>query len=560
MDERAREVIRIGDGLFRKKESVDALWQEIAYNFYPKMASFTTERDQGEEYADHAFSSYPFIARRELGNALSEYLRPDKWLSIHVDDEEIDNDEANRAFLEYLTEIQWRAMTDPAANLVTAMTPHDHDFAAFGNAVVQYSANQDLDALLFSNHHLRDVVWAENANHKIDAVWRNWSPTARQLKKLFPKTVSKEVHKACGSDGDNGKDPEKPFRCRHVILPSRMYDYQTKGGKKFPFVSLYVELESETVLEEVGQSHLGYVIPRWQRVAGSVFGTSMATDVLLPDGRTLQVMMRTLREAGEMYVNPPMIQIGDAIRGDIAYYPGGITTADVEYDSKIGDVLRPVSQNSSGFPIGIELAAAIKEDIRRGFFLDKIQLPETNSKMTATEVRRRIQEHIRSAAPISKPIQQESNYPLCDGVFQVLLENGLDQIIQEKMPESLDGMELKFKFRSPVDELQEQNEAELYLDNRDRILFPAAQLDPSILEVVDLAGATRDALRSNGWKAKHFKPKEAIEQRRAQMEQEAQANKVMQELAAGGQIAEQAGKGIDALATAGASAQGNGAA
>ena len=113
------------------------------------------------------------------------------------------------------------------------------------------------------------------------------------------------------------------------------------------------------------------------------------------------------------------------------------------------------------------------------------------------------------------------------------------------------GLEIKFKFRSPTDELTEQNEAELYLDNRDRILFPAMQFDPSLVEIVDLHESTRDALRANGWKAKHFKPKEAVEQKRLQMEQQAQAEKVAQELAMAGQIAEQGGKGIDAMMTAG---------
>ena len=87
MDSRAREVIRIGDALFSAKRTVDGLWQEIALNFYPERADFTTKRNDGEEFSDHLFSSYPGLARRELGNMLSEFLRPEKWFAIHVDDE-----------------------------------------------------------------------------------------------------------------------------------------------------------------------------------------------------------------------------------------------------------------------------------------------------------------------------------------------------------------------------------------------------------------------------------------------------------------------------------------
>lgn len=547
MESRANDVLRIGDQRFSRRRRVDELWQELALNFYPNRANFTTKNDDGTEYADHLFSSYPTLARRELGNMLDEFLFPEKFFSIHVNDEDLDEGDEERQFLEYMTEIQYRAMTDPKAGLIGARTQTNHDLVSFGNGVIKYGLNINGDGLLFRNYHLRDCAWAENAEGQIDCLHRNWNPTARQLKQYFGDKVSKEVDKALE------KDPEKEFSCRHVVLPARLYQYKSKIGKKFPFVSVYIERETQTVLEEVGQNYFDYVVPRWQPVSGSDIGTSMVTDVALPDGRTLQVCMRTLREAGEGYVNPPLIAIGDAIRNDIALYPGGITIVDAEYDERLGEVLRPISQNSGGFPIGLEIANALKADIRSAFMLDKIQLPEISHQMTATEVRRRIQEHIRAAAPISKPIQGEYNHPLCSGVFDLLMANGAFPL--DYMPDTLSEKSLSFRFRSPLDELAEQNEAELYLDNRDRILGPAAQFDPSLLEIVDLHESTRDALRANGWKAKWFRSKEEVEEARQAQAEEQQAAKLMQQIQMAGQTAEQGGRGIDALANAGAGAE-----
>jgi hypothetical protein len=549
MDSRAREVVRIGDTMFGGKRNVDSLWQEIALNFYTDRADFTFKRNEGEEFADHLFSSYASLCRRELGNMFSEFLRPGKFFSIHVNDEGLDEGDRERAFLEAMTDRQWRFMGDPEANLAGATSEADHDFAAFGNAVIHVGLNQDANGIFFCDYHLRDNAWAKNAYGKIDHNHRNWNPAASDLERKFGNKVSADVKRACE------KDPQKTFLCRHVVMPSRIYDYKSKSGRQFPFVSLFVERESENVLEEVGLTHFPYVIPRWQTVSGSAYGVSMATSILLPDGRTLQVVMRTLREAGETYVNPPMIAVSDAIRGDIALYAGGVTTADIEYDERLGEVLRPITKDRGGFPIGFEIATALKEDIRSGFFLDKIQLPETTRAMTATEVRRRIQEHIRAAAPISKPIQQNYNQPLCDVVFQILKENGAFAHLFAAMPESLDKQDLEFKFRSPLDDLAEQNEADTFVDVRDRILIPSAQLDPSVIETADLAAATRDAMRSAGWKAKWFKPKEAVEERRAQIAQEQEAQQMAQELATAGQVAEQGGKGIDALVNAGAGVQ-----
>ena len=527
MDERAKEALRIGDAEFGKKKKIDSLWQEIALNFYPERADFTNERAEGDEYADHLFSSFPVLARRELGNLFAANLRDrsNKWFSIHVDDEELDEGDAERAFLESLTEIQWRLMYAKGTQFVRATKEADHDFAAFGNAVIWYGINSGGDGLLYRNYHLRDCAWSENADGEIDCLHRNWEPTARQLKQMFPTTVSEQVTRACE------KDPQQIFKCRHVVMPSRLYHYKSKSGKQFPFIELFIERDTMTILSEIGLNYFPFVVPRWQTVSGSVYGISMATMTILPDGRTIQVMMRTLREAGEKYVDPPMIAIADAIRGDYALYAGGVTVADMEYDERLGEVLRPIAQDRGGMPIGMELATALKEDIRSGFFLDKIIMnPVSGKEMTAFEFGNHLQQQIRQTAPIFEPITEGYSDPLCDGTFQLLMANGAFPV--QAMPPSIQGRDIKFKFRSPLAEMEEQRDAQIYGQVLTGIVTPAAQVDPAQLEQVDLTVATRDAMRAAGWKQKWFKPLEAIEQRQQQVAQEA-------ELAKGMQMAEQ---------------------
>jgi hypothetical protein len=168
MDSRARLVVSLGTKAFHNKRSVDTLHQEIALNFYPERAYFTTTRDDGDEYSAHQFSSYPNMARRELGNMLDEFLFPDKFFSIHVDEEELDEAPAERAYLERLTTTQWRAMSDPIANQIPARSATNHDLITFGNGVLYFCLNLAGDALLFKNYHLKDVAWYENAEAKID--------------------------------------------------------------------------------------------------------------------------------------------------------------------------------------------------------------------------------------------------------------------------------------------------------------------------------------------------------------------------------------------------------
>ena len=537
----AADVLKLGESLFQKKRNIDTLFQEIALNFYPERADFTDEFSVGEEFAQDLFTSVPVLARRELGNMMSASSRPagQRWLGQHVNDIELDRQDDVRAFLDLISEIQWRAMYEKRANFVRATKAADHDFVAFGNAVIHLGLNSDANGLLYRSYHIRDNAWSENAEGKIDVNFRKWKPTARQLEQLWPKTISKEVKKAVT------KDPEKTFDVWHAMLPSRIYPFKNGRGKEFPFVSAFIEKETENVLEEFGTPRFQYIIPRWQVVSGSQYGRSMATAVMLPDGRTMQAVVRTIREAGEKYVDPPMIQIADAIRGDVALYAGGITTADMEYDERFGDVLRPISQDRGGMPIGFEIAEGLKADIASGFFLDKIQLPEVRVEMTAFEVRRRLEEMIRSQSPIFEPINEDYNAQIAESTFELLLANGAFPM--DEMPEVLDGMETSFQFRSPLSDMEEQHDAEVFLDVRDRILGPSAQIDPAQIAQVNWDEATRDAMKAAGWKTRWLNPIDAVEQERQRLAQQAEIQQGIDTIGAGGAAAEQAANAVQAL-------------
>ena len=541
-DSRAREVIRMSDAAFKGKQQLDILFQEIALNFYPERADFTSKRHLGSEFSDHLYSSYPTLARQELGNLISSNLRPQsqKWFSNHVDDEEVDKGHNERKFLEHLSNLQWRGMYDPKAHFVKATKQCDQDFAAFGNGVIHISLNSEASGMLYKNYHLRDCAWTENADGEVDCLYRRWNPTARQLVRQFGDEVSKEVKKCMK------KEPEKVFPCIHVLMPMLLYNQDRKTDEQFRYVSLYVEVDQMNVLEEAPQAVFTYAVPRWQTVSGSQYGSSMATTVALPDGRTHQVITRTLREAGEKYVDPPMIAIGDAIRGDIPLYAGGITIADMEYDERLGEVLRPISQQSGNMPIGFEISAAIRDDIRSAFFADKIKLPDPgNADMTAFEVRRRLEEHIRGAAPLFEPIEKDYNMPVCEITFEVMRNAGAFPMAE--MPETLEGRDVKFTFRSPLAEMADQNEAEIYKAVMAEVFMPAAEIDPSLLSHIDIDAAIRDAAKASGFKEEWLKDIKDVQKAREVTQQQAAKQAQMAEMQEMASMAEQGGKGLNEL-------------
>lgn len=541
LDTRARTLKEQGDTLFSNRSRLVNYWQAVAMNFYPQRADFLADATD-PNLSEHLFSSYPVLARREVGNLFSAMLRPrspggPRWFSNHVEDKKLDESPKERAFLQYLTEVQWRATYDPAANFSRATKEVDHDYVTFGNAVIEPRLDYANAHLLVRCHHIRDTAWSENASGKIDVVHRNWKPTARQLEQLFPAKISQPVKDALKTN------PEQTFNCRHIIVPERLYKYDGKKiGKPKNYTSLYIDCDNEEVLEEVPQKRFGYVIPRWQTVSGSQYARSPFTEIALPDARTLQAVVRTLREAAEKHVDPPMLAAADALRSDIFLGAGGITFYDAEYDEKTGEVLRPVDSSPGTMPVGHEIALALREDIRNGAFLDKINLPQADlSKMTAFAVRRLLEEQIRAQAPLFEPIEPEYSASLCNEIFALLKDGGAFGPPSD-WPKTLLDASMNFTFQSPLRDIADSTKTQQFIENI-QLVAQARELDPASSAVYKITKGLEAAIRGNGTDAEFLGDEQDVEDLRKQLAEQA---KLSAGMAAMGGAAEVAGKAAGA--------------
>ena len=554
-----------GDQLFTKRGSLASLWQEIADQCYVERADFTTSRSLGSDFASHLTTSYPMMLRRDLGNSFSAMLRSTAidWFSMRADREEYE-DQPAKEWLEASTGVMRRAMYDRRSLFTRATKEGDHDFAAFGQAVLSVELNGAADGLLYRCWHLRDVAWCESSEGKIDTVHRKWKPTVAMLCKLFKNVHPKVTEKLSGTS----PKPYDEINVRHIVMPAEEYGlmatrygatrYNGEGGRfahnwgqigeeksRLPFVSIYLDVDNKHIMEAVGQTYFMYVIPRWQTVSGSQYAFSPATVAALPDARLLQDMSRVLLEAGEKATNPPMIAVQEAIRSDIGIFAGGITWVDREYDEKLGEVLRPLTQDMRGIPMGIDMAQDIKAMLREAFFLNTLTLPQNGPEMTAYEVGQRIQEYIRQASPIFEPMEDEYNGALCETTFELMLRNGAFGPMQD-IPQSLRGQEIRFRFESPLHEAIERQKGQKFQEVK-AILADTLALDETITADVDIREAFRDVITSIGAPAKWLRSETEADDIRGEDEQAQEAAALLQTMGAGAQVAEQMGKAQQAL-------------
>ena len=531
-----------GDALFTNRGNLMSLWQEIANNFYPERADFTETRELGQEFAGHLDTSYPLLARRDLGNQIGGMLRPTnkEWFSIikRYDD---DLDTSGQQWLEWAAKIQKRAMYDPVAMFTRATKEADHDWAAFGQTVLSMRMNYNENALLYRCWHLRDVAWQEDSIGRVGTVFRKWKPDALTLSQIFGKADDNHRHPSLHGIHRKvadclKKDPYKEINVYHCEVPAETYGDPEQWGDK-PLVSIYYDIDNNHVMEEIAIYEGEYVIPRWQTVSGSQYAFSPATVAALPDARLIQAVASVLLDASEKIVDPPIVAVQEAIRSDISIYAGGITWVDADYDERLGEVLREIRQTGN-LPVGFEMQADTREMIAEAFFLNKLALPPPVTGMTAYETSERVAEYIRQALPLFEPMESEYNGAICDKTFNILMKNGAFGNPQS-MPESLYGGDISFQFESPMREAVERVKGQRFVETKD-LIASAMELDPAAGYIIDPVEAVRDALEGMGSPAKWRRPKDEIEAMKAADKQAAELQQTLQIAQQGADVAKTA--------------------
>jgi hypothetical protein len=541
VDQGAKDVLQIGDKAFTDKSGLDSLWQEIALNFYPQRADFLASRHIGSEFADHLTTSYPIIANRELTDAVSAMLRPrgQKWYGVKLQNRE-NIDAAGRKWLEERGDLMRGYMYGKSANFIKAMKQCDGDFSPFGNAVGSVFVNRDNDGLIYQNWHPRDCAWFENAEGSVDTLHRKWKPTYRNVATMFKgKCCPKFMEKA-------EKNPHESCNVRHVMMPSEDYE-GLKAAGRHPYVSLYIDVENEHILEEAGAPEFNYFVSRWQTLSGSQYAYSPATVAALPDARLIQAISLTLLEAGEKAANPPMVATQEAIRSDLNLMSGGITWIDYQYDERLGEALRPLTTDKSGLSFGQSLREESRFAISEAFYLNKLNLPTNGAEMTAYEIGQRVQEYIRNALPLFEPLEIESNAAVCERTFAILMRVGAFGPASDMPRSLLQGDEVAFDFFNPLTEGYGRDKGNKFIETKN-LLREAAELDMAAGFVLDPTKALRDVL-------------EGIQTPAAWLRDEEEANAAasqyaaQQQAATAAQLANEGGAALNQFAQAGKTMQ-----
>jgi len=546
-DSRALELIDLGDKLFSEKKQYDGLCQEIAFELCPDLADFTTELVLGQDFGAGRMDSYPEQMSRELTNQMAAMLRPNDrpWFKCTTLDETIDAVEENARYLEYVTKTIRQGLYDPRSKFIRATKQADRFYVNFGQAVISVEeAPGNRDHLFFRSYHNKNCAWLENDLSEIDNLHRKEQITARAMMmkfradKLDPKV--KEMAE---------KKPGQKLPMRVVVMPAEEYDLTgpegkegKRGSRKLPFVVVYIDVENRRVIREGGLPSFNYVVPRWMLFGETQYAFSPAAMIALPDSRMAQMMSQIILEAGEKSIEPPMVAKQQVVIGEPNIQAGGISWVDLEHDASLKDALDAIRLEPD-----MKTAFAMRQDLRemltKAFFVDKLKLPEAGKDMTAYEVGRRLEEHVRNLLPLVEPMQVEYNTRLLDKAYTTLMNmrkfrtdgaNGTPP-----MPQALASADVTWTFQSPIEQAQDQILVEYFKGSLE--LEQLGMQAGATAPCVNVDKAMKDAIRGMGTPASWRKTDQEMQADAAKIAQQKQMQGIMGAIGQGADVAKKAG-------------------
>ncbi|BDQ34329.1 portal protein [Pseudodesulfovibrio portus] len=445
--ELAKSLLTRFKGLEEARQPWVPAWQELTEYMLPRKNSFASTSGtisfRGRASDSRIFDSTPLHALELLASSLGGLLTNPAmpWFDVAVKDRALADSAEVRGFLQDARQRMVAVFNAEDTGFQTHVHELYLDIVLLGTAVM-YVESDVSTMVRFSTRPLGEVYVAESARGHVDTVYRKYEVSARQAVQEWGAGCSEETLRKAEDK------PEDKVEILHAVFPRTDRDPSGFGVANFPYASVYLEVKADRIVEESGYLEMPYMVPRWAKAAGEIYGRGPG-QTALSDTRVLNAMARTALMAAEKMADPPLMVPDDGFLGPVRSGPGGLSYFRAGSSDRI-----------QALPVNVDLHATEemmnqrRESIRRIFMGD--QLTAEGPAVTATEAVIRQAEKMRVLGPVLGRLQTEFLSPLIKRVFRIMLRSGA----LPAFPEGLTPDDLEVRYTSPVARAQKQYEAQ----------------------------------------------------------------------------------------------------
>jgi len=508
----------------------EPLWQELTDNLCPNRSFWDGEAQEGQKPAYKIFDSTGPNALRILVDGYQGYRisAAGNWFALGMEDDRRQRAPGVAQHLEMRTRILYAEFA--RSNLYDAANEFITDAASIGTTVVLSREAAGSRRLIYQTRHMRECYIAEDRDGNVDTVFRQFRITNRQMKQEWPDTLSAQ-RKLMVND-----NPDGMATVLHVVCPRDDAQYGRIDGRNKPWASVYLDMgcTDGEALDEGGYDSFPYLVWRWRKVAGELYGRSPAYDALA-DVLMSNQMSRTLMIAGQTAAQP-MWNIPVEMKGMERIVPNGRN-----YYTSPQSVISAVNSGQN-YPIGKdqsqEIKAAIRDAFRTRIFLLMEQL-ENRTDITATEIRERKTEMAALNGAVDGRLDTEMLRPLIARADMICERNGL----YPEAPPAMKGGRMKVEFRGPLAALQRRYHQSQGLTAGLQFAAAVGQIRPETQDNFDWDDVTRLGWEMEGAPASSMKDAATVLKLRQLRAKALQAQQEAEQAAAqGAELAKNADK------------------
>jgi len=437
--------------------------------------------------------------------------RNQRWHGVGFKDPELMKLPIVRRWCEHAADRMFACRYAPHAGFETQASEDARQELKYGTAPLWVDEVRG-KGLFYKSLHLSEIYVRENYYGRVDTVHRKFELTLRQAVQQFGldnlSDKSSQLY-------EEPKKRDDKIELLHCVRPNGDYEKERLDYRGKPIESIYVEVDTKHMIRRSGYYTMPILVSRHITGPRDEYGRSPAMKILAT-AKGLNAMARTILDAGNRAVDPPLLFHDDADISALITKPGGLNPGGVDEFGR--EMVKPLYTGAQ-LPFGMEMQAQDRAIVEQAFFEEFFRLLSNPAdRMTATQVVETLQKEGVLISPIAGRRETEKLGPMGERELDLLLR--ADQI--DPMPEEVReaGAGPRVTMTNPLSRMARAEEVSGFTRLVEIGIQAASAGAPQALKVINFEQGMRDTAEVLGVRSSHiYSPDELAAQAAAEAEE-----------------------------------------
>lgn len=525
-DNKAKEYVSLAQSLFSAQAASRTAWKTVVGKVMPELLppSMLAE-NQRVNKAPQRFCPEAAEAVKKLASAHSNYITPIGYRFFRFADWSPGKTEADAdadKWYAHASDVAQEALE--RSNFHTAIISVYIDRVATGTGLLYVDADENNGELNFQHIPAGTYAIAEDAQHNVSTVVREFKLTAAQVAQQFGmQALTVDMKRAYDRPEERFKTE---FTIIHVVTPREGFidSFRYVPKAKMRYASVYIDKAHSEIIHEDGYMEMPFMCTRFLRYGNQVYGYSPLVSVSAAIDDLIILNQCVITTAQRCAI--PSVLVPPDMAGLIDFRAGGQTVVPIQYlNSQVPREFAPPTDAR----IVLEHRKALIDIVEGALFIPLLEVvSRVDRTMSATEANYREQERIMTFTQSFTQCVCDFR-PLMCRIFALLLRAGRfpeknmprDLIIQQVEGERVVREYLNFPRVAYIGRMAQAYERN-QMSGAEIAMTKLVQLgsvlqNPKLTMIFDWDSFARDTAIANGMPAKYLLDPDAVDELYAQL-------------------------------------------